>query len=210
MIKILVVDDHAIFRKGLIMVVNRIEDFEVIGEATNGEECIKLLSGLNPDLILMDVQMPFMDGIQTTFFLQKHYPEIKVVALSMFGEGEYLHQMIEAGVSGFLLKNIEKEELSIAVRQICRGNPYYSPELLPMLTNRLPFEKESRIKFSRREREVLQEIAKGKTNQEIADALFISKRTVDGHKTKLIHKTGSRNVLSLLIYALKNDLVELD
>lgn len=143
MIKILVVDDHAIFRKGLIMVLNRIEDFEVIGEATNGEECIKLLPGLSPDLILMDVQMPFMDGIQATFFLQEHYPEIKVVALSMFGECEYLHQMIEAGVNGFLLKSIEKEELSIAIRQIQKGNPYYSPELLPMLTNRLPFEKKA-------------------------------------------------------------------
>lgn len=210
MIRLMVVDDHVIFRNGLIMTLNRIRDVEVVGEAANGKECLVDLTSLNPDLILMDVQMPVMNGIQTTAYLQKFYPHIKVLALSMFGEEDYLHRMMDAGVCGFLLKNIEKEELSIAIQQVYRGNNYYSPELLPMLTARFTTGNEPEMFLSRREREILQEIAKGKTNQEIADTLFISKRTVDGHKANLIAKTGTKNALSLLIYALKHNLVALE
>lgn len=211
MIKILVVDDHEIFRKGLVLVLNRIPEIVVVGEAPNGSICIEKVPALDPDIVLMDVQMPVMDGIETAGYLHHHYPQLKVVVLSMFGEEDYLQQMIEAGVAGFLLKNIDRDELAIALNQIYRGNAYYSSELLPYLTRK--FQKETdtaiHIHFSRREKEVLKEIAKGKSNQEIADTLYISKRTVDGHKANLIQKTGSKNVLGLLIYALKNGLVEI-
>lgn len=211
MIKILVVDDHEIFRKGLVLVLNRIPEIVVVGEASNGSICIDMMLTLDPDIVLMDIQMPVMDGIETAGYLHQHYPKLKIVALSMFGEEDYLQKMIEAGVSGFLLKNIERHELAIALNQIHQGNAYYSSELLPYLTSK--FKKETEIDisahFSRREKEILKEIAKGKSNQEIADTLFISKRTVDGHKTNLIQKTGSKNVLGLLIYALKNGLVEI-
>ena len=212
MIKILVVDDHEIFRKGLVMVLNRIPDIKVVGEAINGKMCIDMIGSLYPDIVLMDVQMPEMDGIEATEYLHEHYPELTVVALSMFGEESYLQQMIDAGVTGFLLKSIGKDELAMALNQIHKGNNYFSPELLPYFTHRFQdsVSTKEQIQFSRREREILQEIAKGKSNQEIADALYISKRTVDGHKTKLIHKTGSKNVLDLLIYALKKGLVEIE
>jgi len=211
MISLLLVDDHEIFRKGLALVLSRIPNIRVVGEAINGKMCIDLVSQLNPDMVLMDLRMPEMDGIQATLYLHRHYPNLKVVALSMFGEEDYLHQMIDAGVAGFLLKNIEKDELAIAINQIHKGNSYFSPELLPYLTSRFQEvngEKEE-VRFSRREKEILKEIGKGKSNQEIADTLFISKRTVDGHKANLIHKTGSKNVLHLLIYAIKNGLIEI-
>ncbi len=141
MTQVLLVDDHEIFRKGMHFILDRIEGIEVVAEATNGCECIEMLNEHNPELVFMDVKMPEMNGIETTRQIQMHYPEIKVVALSMFGEEDYLHKMIEAGACGFLLKNIEKEELSLAINQVIKGNNYYSPELLPYFTNKYFSEK---------------------------------------------------------------------
>ena len=211
MIQILLVDDHEIFRQGMRLVLSRMKGIEVVAEATNGRECLSLLENSNPDLIFMDVQMPVLNGIETTKIIRRLYPNIKVVALSMFGEEKYLQGMIEAGVIGFLLKNIERNELATAIDQIINNRSYYSPELLPYFTNKFLPEQEipDSICFTTREIEVLKQIALGKSNGEIAKALFISKRTVDGHKGNLIAKTGSKNVLSLLVYAIKHNLVEI-
>lgn len=211
MIKVLLVDDHEIFRDGMKFVLNRIQDIEVVAEAGNGQESIELVQRHSPDLVFMDVQMPEMNGIKATEIIRRLYPSIKVVALSMFGEETYLQGMVEAGANGFLLKNIEKRELTLAIHQLVQGRNYYSPELLPYFTNKYLSDKQfpDGIRFTNREVEVMQQIALGKSNQEIADTLYISKRTVDGHKANLIAKTGSKNVLSLLIYAIKNELVEI-
>ncbi|RLD21704.1 MAG: DNA-binding response regulator [Bacteroidetes bacterium] len=211
-IEIIIVDDHAIFRKGLRSILNRMEDITVIAEAENGRDFIKLLAIHNPDLVFMDVRMPVMDGIEATRSGLKIQPGLKILALSMFGEEEYLQDMIEAGVAGFLLKNVRKAEFQLAIKRILEGKNYYSMELIPFFTNKFIAKAKRNVSeshFTPRELEILQYIAKGLTSQEIADALFISRRTVEGHKANLIEKTGSNNILNLLIYAIKHDLVKL-
>lgn len=209
---VIIVDDHAIFRKGLSSILSRMEYITVLAEAENGKEFIKLLDSHRPDLVFMDVRMPVMNGIDATRAGLRIQSNLKIIALSMFGEEEYLQRMIEAGVVGFLLKNIKKEEFHLAIDRVLQGKNYYSQELIPFFTNQYISRKKKQTKeshFTARELEILQFIAKGNTSQEIADVLFISKRTVEGHKANLIEKTGSNNVLNLLIYAINHNLVSL-
>lgn len=211
MIKILIVDDHEIFRQGLKLVLYRIEDIDIVKEAGGGLECIEILQTWEPDLVFMDVKMPGCNGMETTQIIHRNHPKIKVVALSMFGEEEYLQGMLEAGACGFILKDIDRMELIFAIQKIMRGQSYFSAQLLPYFTNKFLDDpnQNNEIGLTQREIDVLQEIALGKSSQEIADSLFISKRTVEGHKAHLIAKTESKNVLSLLLFAIKNNLVEL-
>ena len=206
--KIFIVDDHEIFRKGFAMVVSTFDNIELCGEASNGKEFLEAIEKVDADLVFMDIKMPVMTGIEATKAALEIKPELKIVALSMFGEEKYLQSMIEAGVVGFLLKNIKREELEIAVKLILEGKNYYSEELLSFFTKKYISNKPD-ADISKRELEVLQLIAKGFTNQEISDKLFISLRTVEGHKTNLIQKTGSKNIVNLLMYAMKNNLIEL-
>jgi DNA-binding NarL/FixJ family response regulator len=207
--KIIIVDDHEIFRKGFAMIIGTFEDIELVGEASNGQEFLDLIDRTLPDLVFIDIKMPVMNGIDATKTAIERYPELKIVALSMFGEEKYLQSMIEAGAIGFLLKNVKREELEVAVKLFQEGKNYYSEELLSFFTKKYISIKPD-ADISKRELEVLQLIAKGFTNQEISDKLFISLRTVEGHKTNLIQKTGSKNIVNLLIYALKNSLIELE
>ncbi|HEB62552.1 MAG TPA: response regulator transcription factor [Bacteroidetes bacterium] len=211
-IKIITVDDHEIFRKGLKVVINQFESTEVIAEAGNGKEFLNLLNSHKPDIVFMDIRMPVMDGIEATKLAISKYPDIKIIAISMFGEEEYLENMIKAGAKGFLLKNINREEIEYAIRQVVTGNNYYSSQLLPYFTQKFintsnNTEKESH--FTKRELEVLKLITKGMSSKEIASKLYISKRTVDGHKANMINKTGSNNVIDLLIYAIKHKFIKI-
>ncbi len=211
-IKIMVVDDHELFRNGVIMVLNRLQNTIVIGEASNGKEFLEKLNSVKPDIVFMDIKMPLMNGIEATIEALKRYPELKVIALSMFGEEEYLQKMINAGVYGFLLKNSSIDEIERAVNLVSQGRNCYSDELLSYFTNKYITSNKNlqdEVNITRREIEVLDFVAKGFSNQEIADKLFISKRTVDGHKANLIQKTGSKNIVDLLVYAIKNDLVKI-
>jgi len=211
-IKVVVVDDHELFRKGVIMVINRMEDSQVTGEASNGQEFLRLLNSDVPDVVFMDIKMPELNGIDATIEAIKRYPGLKIIALSMFGEEEYLQKMINAGAVGFLLKNSSIQEIEGAIKQVMDGGNCYSKELLGYFTNKYISRKPndtSIIKLTRRELEVLGLVAQGLSNQEIADKLFISKRTVDGHKANLIQKTGSKNIVDLLVYSIKNGIIEL-
>lgn len=211
-IKILVVDDHELFRNGVIMVLKRIENVVVVGEASNGKEFLAKLNSIKPDIVFMDIKMPIMNGIDATTEAVKRYPDLKVVALSMFGEEEYLQKMINAGVYGFLLKNSSIEEIERAVNLVSQGKNCYSEELLGYFTSKYMKTNKSlddKVNLTRREIEVLGLVSKGLSNQEIADQLFISRRTVDGHKANLIQKTGSKNIVDLLVYAIKNKIVEI-
>ncbi len=211
-VKVTIVDDHAIFRKGLYTILSGIDGIEVIGEAENGREFIHLLDAHHPDLVFMDVRMPVMNGIDATRTALNLSPDLKIIALSMFGEEEYLHQMIEAGVKGFMLKTIKRPEFELAIQRLMDGKEYFSMELLPFFTHKYLDRKKKRVSethFTPRELEILQEIAKGHSSREIAENLFISKRTVDGHKANLIAKTGSQNVLKLLIYAVRHGIVQI-
>jgi len=210
--KIVVVDDHELFRKGVVMVINRMDNMKVIGEASNGKEFLRMLNSKVPDIVFMDIKMPELNGVEATNEAKKRYPEIKIIALSMFGEEEYLQKMIKAGASGFLLKNSSIMEIENAIGLVKEGKNCYSNELLGYFTNKYigaQTNDTSGVKLTRRELEVLNLVAQSMSNQEIADKLFVSKRTVDGHKANLIQKTGSKNIVDLLIYAIKAGLVKI-
>lgn len=210
-IKILLVDDHEIFRKGLIMVLSKLKNIEVVGEASNGVEFLNLLEkNKDTKIVLIDIKMPIMNGIEATKEALLKYPDLKIIALTMFGDDEYIDNMLEAGAKGFLLKNVNKEGLSRAIKVVSENHNYFSEELLSFFTKKKQLNEKApkQIALTKREIEVLQLIAKGLSNQEIAEKLFISTRTVDGHKTNLITKTESKNVVGLLSYALKHKLVD--
>jgi len=219
MTKIIIVDDHLIFRKGLSLLLNEIPNINVIGEASNGVELLNLLNMLSPDLIFMDIKMPEMNGIETTKLVLERFPHIKIFALSMFGEEEYLQSMIEAGADGFILKKAEKEEIENAINFAREGKSYFSYVLFDILVKKFgnsknPNDEEKKEddfvnpKLSHRELEVLQLICKGCSNIEIAQILFISPRTVDGHKANILSKTGVKNTANLILYALNHKIVD--
>jgi DNA-binding NarL/FixJ family response regulator len=207
--RIIIVDDHEIFRKGFAMIISTFADVDLVGEASNGQEFLDLIDKTKTDIVFIDIKMPVLNGIDATKVAMERFPELKIVALSMFGEEKYLQSMMEAGAIGFLLKNVKREELEVAIKLFQEGRNYYSEELLSFFTKKYISTKPD-ASISKRELEVMQLIAKGFTNQEISEQLFISLRTVEGHKTNLIQKTGSKNIVDLLIYALKNKLIEIE
>jgi len=195
----------------LKMVINRLKYAKVTGEAANGKEFLALLAEREPDIVLIDIQMPLMNGIEATRIALDEYPDLKIVALTMFDDEEYVQSMIDAGARGFLLKNITKDILDQALQAIQSGKNYYSPELFEFFTKKVvrePRQDEEEVQFTRREKEILQLICDGLTNKEIADRLFISERTVVGHKSNLLSKTNCKSSVGLLSYAIRNKLVE--
>ena len=210
--RIIVVDDHEFFRKGLVFVLNKLKYVEVVAEATNGQEFLDLLDTVTVDIVLMDINMPNMDGAEATRKALLKYPNLKVVALSSNQDEASLETMIEAGVKGFLLKNIDKEILNRAIQVIAQDKPYYSDEFMPYFTKKyLEIKTPVSIKnpLSKRELEVLQMIASGNSNHEIADKLCISLRTVTNHRASLYQKTNVNNTAALLAFAIKNKWVEI-
>ncbi len=214
-VKILIVEDQYIFRNGLKLLLNEIHDVVLIGECSNGLEFLEFIETKMPDIVLMDIKMPMMDGFEATRIATQKYPNIKIVILSMFGEENYLVRMLEAGIKGFLLKNVEEDELRKAINLVSEGKNYFSNELLPALTNSFmkkkndEDEKVSVIdKLTSRELEILQLISRGYTNKEIAEVCFISPRTVGGHRTSLLSKTLSKNTADLVGYAIKYNLIK--
>lgn len=209
-LKISLVDDHALFRNGLKMLLNADKNLEVVSEAGNGKVFIESLANVVPDIVLMDISMPIMDGVEATEIAVEKFPEMKIIALSMFGEEDYYYKMINAGVKGFLLKNSEINEVIEAIEQVAQGRSFFSQELLYNVIKNFKPKKEPKIEsanLSKREMQVLEEICKGLSNQEIADNLFISKRTVDKHRANLLSKTNSKNTANLIMYAIKNKLI---
>lgn len=210
-IKIIIVDDHEIFRNGLKMVVNKLKFTQIVGEASNGMDFLELIRTTPVDIVLMDIEMPVMNGIDATKIALKEQPGMKIIALTMFNEADYIQSMIDAGVKGFLLKNIKKEILSKAITSIYNGSNYYSEELFEFFTKQISKsaseKQDSVFEFTRREKEILQLMAEGLNNKEIAKVLFISERTVVGHKTNMLAKTGCKSTLGLLSYAIKHKLV---
>ena len=212
-IKIFIVDDHEIFRNGLKIVLDKLKYVEIAGEATDGNEFINMLDETKTDIVLidmMDIEMPGLNGIETTKKSLQKYPDLKIIALTMFGDDESVQSMLDAGAKGFLMKNLNKETLVKAIQTVYNGGNYYSEELFDFFTRQIAKEKKKpgdTLKLTRREKEILQLLCEGLSNKKIADALFISERTVLGHKTNLLTKTDMKNSLSLMSYAIKNKLV---
>jgi DNA-binding NarL/FixJ family response regulator len=210
--KVLLVDDHKLFRKGLRMLIDALSRFEVGGEASNGVEFLNMLDLSKPDIVMLDIAMPEMDGIEAARLALMKYPDLKIITLSMFGEQDYYFKMVDAGVKGFLLKNSDFSEVKMALETVMEGGNYFSRELLMNLVNSLknsPEELTPDSPLSDREKEIILLICKGMSTQEIADSLCLSKRTVDSHRANILLKTGCRNTASLVVYAIKEKLVEL-
>jgi DNA-binding NarL/FixJ family response regulator len=210
-IKIIIIDDHQLFRNGLKILLDSIPEFEVTGEASNGEEFLKLIRNIKADVALMDINMPELDGIEATRKGLKICPAINIIALSMYDEEEYYYKMVDAGAKGFILKDSDIAEVKEAIQTVYKGGSYFSQELLYHVIQKIKHrEHESKTaNLSNREMEILFKICAGLSNQEIADALFISKRTVDKHRANLLGKTNSKNTASLILFAIRNKLIEI-
>jgi len=208
--RIIIAEDHDVFREGLKVFIETIENAKVVAEASNGQELLDVLETHKCDIVFTDIKMPVMDGIQATKLAMQKYPNLKIAALSMYGDEKYLQSMLEAGAKGFILKKVKRNELELAIQSLSEGNNYFSQELLSFFTDKF-LGKNTNIqsKFTERELEVLQLLAKGYSNQQISDTLFISAHTVIGHRANLISKTGSKNIVDLLLYSIINKLVEI-
>lgn len=219
-IKLAIVDDQKLFLNGLKYIIDTFEGIDLVIEANNGAELLQQMEDVTPDVILMDLKMPVMDGVATTQHLKKHQPEIKIILLSMYNEERLINHMMEIGANGYLLKDEEPEIVEEAIRTVMQKdfffNEYVSRALLKGMkgvkgkptTPSASFSSNAAINLSKRELEVLQLICEELTTAEIANKLFISVRTVEGHRKKLVEKTGVKNMAGLVIYAMKSGLVE--
>lgn len=212
-IKIALVDDHTLFRTGLAGLLDQHDGYKVVATAGSGEEFLELLPGLDVDVVFMDIAMPGIDGAETTRRALIMRPDMRVVTLSMFGDDNYYTRMLDSGASGFLLKDSDIDEVYSAVESVMAGDSYFSTALLGSLTSHMsplttpqPSDEDA---LSDREMEILVEVCRGLSNQEIADKLFISKRTVDKHRANILEKTGCKNTANLVVYAIKNRLVDI-
>lgn len=215
-IRIFIVDDHQLVREGLVSIITELqEDFELLGTAGNGIEAINVIKDLPtiPDVVLMDINMPRMNGMECTAKLKKMFPDIKVIALTMHNQGLHIKQMLKEGVHGYVLKDCDKNELSEAILEVAAGQTYFSRgvanEVMMQYSQlKKQMNKGNIASLSPREKEVLAKILKDKSNKEIAGELHISVRTVETHKQNLIAKTGANSIAGLVVFALKNNLLE--
>ncbi|MDD2330457.1 MAG: response regulator transcription factor [Bacteroidales bacterium] len=207
-INIFLVDDHALFREGLRFLLQKIDFVDQILEAQNGLEFLEHIIEVKDCIVLMDIEMPVMNGVEATKKALERNPDLKIIALSMYSEESYLSSMIEAGASGFLLKNSSFNEVKNALTDVMEGKNYYSPHIiqsiLEIMTNKINNSGKDRDDITQREKDILYYICKGFSNAEIADKLSISKRTVDKHRENLLQKTQSRNTANLVTYAIKH------
>ncbi len=211
---IVLVDDHQLFRDGLKLLLNNSDKFTVVAEATNGKEFLNLIAKYTDAIILMDIEMPVMNGIEATQTALEQFPDLKIIALSMFGEKEFYYKMIEAGVKGFLVKNSPFPQLIEALNTVANGENCFSPELLYSIvknikTSGILHNPNSDI-ISDREIEILKLICEGLSNQEVGDKLFISKRTVDKHRANILEKTNTKNTANLVMWAIKHNIIKVD
>lgn len=206
---IIIVDDHALFRSGLITLLSDLDEIGTIYEAANGKVFLDTIDGLVIDIVLMDISMPEMDGVEATIRSLEKQPDLKIIALSMFSDEEYYFKMINAGVKGFLIKDSTIDEVREAIRIVAKGGNYFSQEILYKLIKNGSELIKSDETLSQREAEILTLICQGFSNQEIADKLFLSKRTIDKHRANILDKTQCRNTASLVVYAIKWGLVKL-
>lgn len=207
LVKVALVDDHQLFRSGIKFILDDTEDIKIVLEASNGKEFLDLLEHEDPDVVLMDISMPEMDGMEATRLSLEKKPELNILVLSMFSDIEYYNSMIDLGVKGFILKDIDNNELLTAIRKVSKGGNYFSQELLLQLIKNKPDDQV--VSLTNREKEVLDLICQGNSNQEISEELYISQRTVERHRASLLEKTDSKNSISLVIFAIKNGLVKI-
>jgi DNA-binding NarL/FixJ family response regulator len=209
-IKVLIADDHQLFREGLTNLLADAADIEVIAQAENGQEVLEKVRFSKPDIVLMDIGMPLLNGIDTTMALRKEFPDIKTIALSMHDEKTYIKGMFEAGAWGYLLKNCAYNQLVDAIIQVYNGEKYLDTHATKVIIqDYLKNDSWGMIKLTERESEVLKLLAEGRSIREISEALFISIKTVGSHKQNIFDKLEFENMAQLIKFALKNGIVSL-
>ena len=208
-INIYLVDDHSLFREGLRFLLSKIEMVNNVYEAENGAVFLDGLAGKSVDLVLMDIEMPVIGGVEATIKALEADPSLKIIALSMYSEESYYYSMLEAGAVGFLLKNSSFKEVKTAISDVMAGRTYFSAEIIQALKNHISCKnpETGNSLITPREMDVLCGICKGWSNEEIAERLFISRRTVEKHRENLLQKTNSKNTASLIIFAFKNQII---
>ncbi|MEM7106962.1 MAG: response regulator transcription factor [Bacteroidota bacterium] len=213
-LKVILVDDHALLLDGIASLLTNIKYISVVGKTSSGEEAINLASELNPDLILMDIVMHGMTGIEATRWIKEQHPEIKIILLSSEVNEDYITLGVKSGIDGYLPKNVEKPALVEAINRVVAGEKYFAQPVTDIILD--SFYKQSQGKkkstsneLSKRENEVLQQVAMGRTNAEVAEDLYISVKTVETHKTNILSKLGLRNTAELVKYAIKNKIIEI-
>lgn len=213
---IIIVDDHQLVLDGLISMLSSMDDFKMLGSARNGKEGASLVKTLEPDLVLMDIDMPIMNGLEATRKIKESTPKSKVIILTMHNEASLIKKVMDIGADGYLLKNADREEFANALQSVAKGNSYFSAEVTRSLLNPEEVSKSQfdidpdtiqLSKLTEREIEVLKQIAEGFSNKEIGDNLFISHRTVDTHRTNLMKKLDVHNIAGLIKFAIKNGLI---
>lgn len=216
-LKIAIADDQVLFRKGMVNIINSFKDIEIVLEASNG---IELLEGLEksskiPDIVILDLSMPELNGIDTTKVIHEKYPKIKIIILSVYSEDRFVTHLMELGVNAYLFKNVEPNEVEKAIWSIMEKDFYFNEAFLLAMRKRLTGKKPRLLiqdnipsLLSHRELEVLDLICKQYTASEIGEKLFISTRTVDGHRNNLLEKTGMKNTAGLVVFSIKNNLID--
>jgi len=209
-IKVILADDHAIVRHGLSRSLQHEADIDVIGQAKDGHSTVELVRELSPDIVVMDIAMPDLNGIEATRQIAKVCPTVKVIGLSMHSSNKYVREMFVAGASGYLLKDCPFEELVEAIKTVAEGKTYVSPSIVDMVVKdyiNKPDEEESAFSIlSQREREVLQLLAEGKTTKQVARRLHISPKTVEVHRLRIMNKLNMDNIAQLTKYAIQEGL----
>ena len=211
-IKVLVVDDHAILRDGIRALLSLHDDIEIVGEASEGKEAIEKARELAPDVIVMDIAMPGMDGLEATRRIRKKSPEVKVLVLTQHDNREYILSAIKAGAAGYVPKRALGSDLVSAIRTVYKGDSFLYPSAAAALIDSYlhQAEEEPYDRLTAREREILKLIAEGHTSREIAGILFISLKTVLGHRTKIMEKLDLHNRTELIKYAMRKGLIKMD
>ena len=212
-IRVLVVDDHTIVRDGICTMLALVGDIEVVGEAANGSEALKMVKELEPGVVLMDIAMPVMDGLEATRRIQREYPRIKVLVLTQYDDKEHVFSIIKAGASGFISKIAASSELASGIRSVYRGDSFLSPQVAKYLVEDCRYRVSGEVmhdpyeQLTERERDVLKLLVEGHTTREIADKLVISPKTVEGRKTNLMTKLGIHSRIDLVKYALRKGII---
>ncbi|MFQ6610549.1 MAG: response regulator [Fidelibacterota bacterium] len=216
-ITVLVVEDHIIVRQGIVSLINREDDIVVVEAADDGRQAIKLCKEKRPDIVVMDLSMPHLNGIEATRIIKNECPESRIVTLSMYSEEEYILKALDAGISGYLIKKNAAEDLIKAIRAVHAGRTFFSVEVAETIENYNHFKAEKsgtfdeapkKKKLTSRELEVLQLIAEGYTSKKISEELYISINTVQRHREKIMQKTGIHDVAGLTRYALKKGIIQ--
>jgi DNA-binding NarL/FixJ family response regulator len=211
--RVLIADDHGIVRQGLRALLEKSPDVSVVGEASDGREAVRLAAELRPNIVVMDIAMPMLNGVDATSQILSRDPEIKVIILSMHSDESYILRALSAGAKGYLLKDSAEGDILPAVQTVAKGRPYFSPVIASTLLDEyLQTMKKNKVRdsydlLSEREKEVLQLLAEGKSNKEVASVLNLSPYTIESHRTSLMQKLNLHNTAEIVLYAVRKNII---